>query len=285
MEAAPALNRLFPEGLPLTRRWTSHGTRYHLLFKYDARLAKYGKRIIKGQRDAKTGKILGNPAYLGLELRIGTTHPADQSQIQSVIPPSRKSDGTPRRWDGPAELLDLPESVFADLDKYASRPSATANPPAQERARPTPARPLKPVGSPNGHNSGPAAPLGQPGGIMARLAEIFGPDYNPNNAEPEEESGPDNPNDATYEDTSIPEELRPWTHGKDLDAILSIYLGQTIDTSSEPKLIDPESKLYGLYLAVRSQSGTARVVQKWYKSEVPGNLRAAWWSYWKKRIK
>jgi hypothetical protein len=135
--AAPALARLFPDGLPETRGWTSNGNHFHLLFRYDARLAKYGKRVIKGA--IKDGKIIGNEHYLGLELRIGTTDPKDPCQAQSVIPPSRKADGTRRRWEASSELLDLPITVFEDLDKHA----------AQKQA-------------PRAPNAGPAGKAGQP---------------------------------------------------------------------------------------------------------------------------
>jgi Bifunctional DNA primase/polymerase, N-terminal len=47
-QAGPVLARLFPDGLPETARWENAAGRFHLLFRYDDRLANLGKSIIKG---------------------------------------------------------------------------------------------------------------------------------------------------------------------------------------------------------------------------------------------
>jgi hypothetical protein len=139
--AAPVLARLFPDGMPATVGWTSAKGR-HLLFRYHPRLAAYGKSIIKGAL-GRNGKVVGNPHYLGLELRIGAD-PDANDQLQSVIPPSIGTDGQPRRWNGCREILELPESVFMDLDWHA-RPPEREEAPASP-APPTPAAADRPQG-------------------------------------------------------------------------------------------------------------------------------------------
>lgn len=114
--AAPVLARLFPAGVPATATWSSNRGR-HWLFRGDSRLAAYGKTRITGEE--RDGRIVGNAAYLGVELRIGTIDPAAPAQLQSVIPPSSKADGSPREWSGAVAILALPDTVLADLDKHA----------------------------------------------------------------------------------------------------------------------------------------------------------------------
>ena len=123
--AAPVLARIFPDGIPETMGWSNAGGRRHLLFRWDDRLARYGKAIIKGQRRAD-GKIIGNPKYLGLEIRIGAAE-AGGKQYQSVIPPSLLKDAEARRWNEHAEILPAPPCLFADLDAHHA---ATVEPPS-----------------------------------------------------------------------------------------------------------------------------------------------------------
>jgi hypothetical protein len=131
--AKPVLARLFPDGLPPTLGWYNAGGKFHLLFQYDPRLAAFGKTIIKGQR-RPDGKIVGNPNYLGIEIRIGAAPGADK-QIQSVIPPSLLADGSRRRWNGNRAILPLPESVFRDLDAHAHEEVKLEPPPTPKAAR------------------------------------------------------------------------------------------------------------------------------------------------------
>jgi putative DNA primase/helicase len=125
--AYPTLARLFPDGIPATLGWHNAAGKFHLLFLYDRRLARF-KPIIKGVVD-KGGEIIGNPHYLGIELRIGAPS-GDDKQYQSVIPPSLLSNGQPRRWNGQAKILPLPESFFEDLDRHALE---TAPKPREDR--------------------------------------------------------------------------------------------------------------------------------------------------------
>jgi putative DNA primase/helicase len=102
--AVPTLRRLFPDGLPPTLGWTS--TRGgHSAFRWDERLKRYGKAIIKN-----------HPDYPGVEIRIGWN--GRGGQFQSVCPPSPGTDGTPRAWTGTDEPAELPKSFFADLDRH-----------------------------------------------------------------------------------------------------------------------------------------------------------------------
>jgi hypothetical protein len=96
-----------------TRGWTS--TRgEHRLFRWDDRLARYGKPIIK---------------LPGVEVRVGALE-VDGKQFQSVCPPSADAAGVPRRWNEFHAVAPLPDSFFAALDRLASD---------AERARPAPA--------------------------------------------------------------------------------------------------------------------------------------------------
>lgn len=81
-----------------------------------------------------------------LELRIGGFLPdGTVKQIQSVVPPTPGTDGTPREWNGVETIADAPESFYAFLEAAgaaASRPVPTATagattgpkPPAANRA-------------------------------------------------------------------------------------------------------------------------------------------------------
>lgn len=92
----------------------------HYVFLYDARLAKYGKSIIK------------LPDVLpGLEIRIGATG----KQIQSNCPPTVGSDGKPRKWNRHRDIASIPDAVFKFLDSALAKPKAkpqksTCQPPA-----------------------------------------------------------------------------------------------------------------------------------------------------------
>jgi hypothetical protein len=128
--AGPALARLFPAGPPDTLRFRAN-LGMHYLLRFSPRLRRYGAARIFGA--AEKGETKGNGHYLGLELRIGTIDPADPQQMQSVVPPTPRDDGSPRQWvgpggtlllpasafDDPVRILPIPESVFADLDVHA----------------------------------------------------------------------------------------------------------------------------------------------------------------------
>jgi hypothetical protein len=125
-QAGPVLARLFPDGLPETARWENAAGRFHLLFRYDDRLANLGKSIIKGGEH-----------YPGLEVRIGAP-PGDARQLQSVIPPSLMTNGAARRWAHFGPILALPESVIRDLEAHAVTqpgPPSAKSPAAPPRVR------------------------------------------------------------------------------------------------------------------------------------------------------
>jgi hypothetical protein len=112
--AKATLEALFGGEEIVTVGWSS--TRgFHLLFRYDIRLERY-KAIIKGD-------------WLpGLEIRVGAIGSTGQ-QYQSVCPPSRSADGEPRRWNGHAEIGELPDTFFAYLDCHMPRVVAPKIPP------------------------------------------------------------------------------------------------------------------------------------------------------------
>jgi hypothetical protein len=92
-------------GDPLTLGWNSRRGP-HYLFRWDDRLSKYGKCIIKV------------PELPGLEIRIG----GDGKQLQSCCPPTTGDDGQPRKWNDCDTIAELPESVYVYLDEYVLRP-------------------------------------------------------------------------------------------------------------------------------------------------------------------
>jgi hypothetical protein len=149
--ARDVLPRIFPSGLPDTLRFVSN-LGPHYLLRYDPRLAAYGQTIIKGW--IEDGEVKGNGNYLGVEFRIGTIDPASPVQEQTVVPPTPRTDGTPRQWVGPGEtllipeaafddlgrILPIPESVFDDLDRYATTSGLACDPPEPALDPPKPTR-------------------------------------------------------------------------------------------------------------------------------------------------
>ena len=91
----------------LTLGWSSARGPHHV-FRYDARLARYGKSIIK------------LPELPGLEIRIG----GNGKQLQSNCPPTIGDDGKPREWNGNDIVADLPEAVFSFLDAALTKPKS-----------------------------------------------------------------------------------------------------------------------------------------------------------------
>jgi hypothetical protein len=98
--AEDVLADLFGGEVIATSQWTS--TRgMHYLFRFDDRLARYGRTVIKVD---------------GLDIRIGDPT-GGGAQFQSVCPPSPDRFGIPRRWAGADTIADLPDSFFAYLDR------------------------------------------------------------------------------------------------------------------------------------------------------------------------
>lgn len=121
-QAGPVLERIFGKDLPATLGWSS--TRgCHLLFRWDDRLARYGKAIVKE-----------GTHYPGLEIRLGWS--AEDRQYQSVVPPSIGTDGTPRAWNEHDEILPLPDAFYADLDRHLLTQPPQVEPPKKIAPRP-----------------------------------------------------------------------------------------------------------------------------------------------------
>jgi hypothetical protein len=120
--AAASLGKLL-DGDIRTRGWTS--TRGgHLLFIAD------GERLLELLVAAGAKEGTGDKAgvwhlddYPGLEWRIGGFKPDGQTvkQVQSVIPPTRGTDGKSREWNGVQSIAELPESVYAALKAIGER--------------------------------------------------------------------------------------------------------------------------------------------------------------------
>ncbi|MGO9600990.1 MAG: phage/plasmid primase, P4 family [Isosphaeraceae bacterium] len=109
-EGEHSLAMLMGGEIVLTLGWSSARGPHHV-FRYDARLARYGKSIIK------------LPELPGLEIRIG----GNGKQLQSNCPPTIGIDGKPREWNGTLIVADLPEAVFSFLDAaLLAKPKAQA---------------------------------------------------------------------------------------------------------------------------------------------------------------
>ena len=104
-EGEDSLAKLMGGEIVMTLGWSSARGPHHV-FRYDARLARYGKSIIK------------LPELPGLEIRIG----GNGKQLQSNCPPTIGSDGKPREWNGNWIVADLPEAVFTFLDAALAKP-------------------------------------------------------------------------------------------------------------------------------------------------------------------
>jgi hypothetical protein len=128
--AEASLAKLFDGARIRTRGWKS--TRGgHSLFTAD------GERLLKLLARAGAVEARGKPGvfhldeYPGLEWRIGGFKEDGQTpkQVQSVIPPTRGTDGVRREWNDVQTIAELPESVYAALEALAEcRPSAKSKP-------------------------------------------------------------------------------------------------------------------------------------------------------------
>lgn len=87
---------------------------YHALFKWDDRIEKYGRPVVRN-----------HPNYPGLELRFGDNGDSGKS-YQTVVPPSPDSRNKAREWNGIRTIAKLPPSVYADLDKHLVKHETTA---------------------------------------------------------------------------------------------------------------------------------------------------------------
>jgi putative DNA primase/helicase len=114
-EGETSLAKLLGGEIVITLGWSS-ARGPHQVFRYDSRLARYGKSIIK------------LPELPGLEIRIG----GDGKQLQSNCPPTIGDDDRPREWNATRVVADLPEAVFRFLDAAL----AAELKPAEGRAKP-----------------------------------------------------------------------------------------------------------------------------------------------------
>ena len=98
-EGGDSLAKLMGGEIIVTLGWSSARGPHHV-YRYDTRLARYGKSIIK------------LPELPGLEVRIG----GNGKQLQSNCPPTIGIDGKPREWNGSQVIADPPEAMFLVLD-------------------------------------------------------------------------------------------------------------------------------------------------------------------------
>ncbi|MGO9601556.1 MAG: bifunctional DNA primase/polymerase [Isosphaeraceae bacterium] len=110
-EGQDSLTKLMGGQIVPTFGWSSARGPHHL-FRYDPRLARYGKSILK------------LPDLPGLEIRIG----GNRKQLQSNCPPTVGADGKPREWNGNDEVANLPEAVFSFLDTALASPKREVSP-------------------------------------------------------------------------------------------------------------------------------------------------------------
>jgi Bifunctional DNA primase/polymerase, N-terminal len=108
VKAVEPLKRIWPRGIPRTLRFRSNRGR-HYLFAIDENSAQALRALGITQ-----AVIKDDPSYPGLELRLGTLDPTRRMGVQSVVPPTPRADGTPRKWQND-ELLPLPGELIKDL--------------------------------------------------------------------------------------------------------------------------------------------------------------------------
>jgi hypothetical protein len=118
-DGAKSLENLLGTCLPSTMGWSS-AKGPHYLFKYDPRLARYGKNVI-------TLACLPD-----LEIRIGGL----DGPLQSNCPPTVGTDGKPRKWFDDDVVASLPDAVFAFLDahRHEMQDEPTGSPNAMTRS-------------------------------------------------------------------------------------------------------------------------------------------------------
>ena len=125
--AGQSLERLLGGQIPTTPSWVSRRGD-HTIFTADGErllklLATTGATERKGSAGAGVWHM---PEFPGLEWRIGGFKPdGTVKQVQSVVPPSTGTDGTPRRWKvGPENpVMELPSSAYEVLERLAKRPA------------------------------------------------------------------------------------------------------------------------------------------------------------------
>jgi hypothetical protein len=101
VQAGPLLAELFPEGPPMTMGWDSSRGE-HRLFRWDDRLGRAGSAVVH---------LAGG----ALEFRLGSTG----KQLGAVCPPSRGTDGEPRRWNEVWEIAACPQVLIATVARMA----------------------------------------------------------------------------------------------------------------------------------------------------------------------
>ena len=109
--AGPVLEELFPGGLTETLGWSSRRGE-HRLFRWDDRLSVARSAVVH---------LAGG----ALEFRLG----AGDKQAAAVCPPSPRTDGVPRRWNGVWEVAPCSEVLIDLVARLAS--STPARPPAR----------------------------------------------------------------------------------------------------------------------------------------------------------
>jgi P4 family phage/plasmid primase-like protien len=93
---------------------------------------------LAGCEDKKKPGVFHIPSLPGLELRLGGYKPdGTVKQIQSVVPPTPGTDGTPRVWNGGETIAKAPESFYATLEAaVAAEAQARSKRPDAPRGKP-----------------------------------------------------------------------------------------------------------------------------------------------------
>jgi len=110
-EGIDSLTKLMSDEIVATLGWSSRRGPHHV-FRYDTRLAGYGKSIIK------------LPELPGLEIRVG----GNGKQLQSNCPPTMGEDGKPREWNDCPIIADPPEAMFSFLDAVMEQAAIQSEP-------------------------------------------------------------------------------------------------------------------------------------------------------------
>lgn len=137
-EAEDSRALLFGGELVETIGWESVRGGHQLVTADPERLTAIAASLAPYQIVGASPGVFHLPSLPGLELRIGGFKPdGSLKQLQSVCPPTRGTDGTPRRWNGVETLAAAPEAFYAFLERAGDArpvevkaPAPAATPPA-----------------------------------------------------------------------------------------------------------------------------------------------------------